>query len=91
MVRQIQDKHCMEFSLKCNCKGVGAVTEAVLILFDSFQLLSAGLVAFTVHQEPCDKQRYARKCLCKFKSFNNKRKENTAPYTLTTLKKNINR
>lgn len=46
MVCQIQDKHCMEFSLKCNCKGVGAVTEALLILFDSFQLLSAGHVAF---------------------------------------------
>lgn len=36
----------MEFGLKCNRKGVGAVTEAVLILFDSFQLLSAGHVAF---------------------------------------------
>lgn len=63
MVCQIQDKHCMEFSLKCNCKGVGAVTEAVHILFDSFQLLSAGHVAFTVHQELCDNRRYARKGL----------------------------
>lgn len=53
----------MEFSLKCNCKGVGAVTEAVHILFDSFQLLSAGHVAFTVHQELCDNRRYARKGL----------------------------
>lgn len=82
MVCQIQDKHCMEFSLKCNCKGVGAVTEAVLILFDSFQLLSAGHVAFTEHQEPCDNQSYAGKSLYRNESPSTMKGRKTALHSL---------
>lgn len=91
MVCQIQDKHRMEFGLKCNCKGVGAVTEAVLILFDSFQLLSAGHVAFTVQQEPCDSRTYAGKRPVHTKSPSTMKGRKILPLYTPYLEENINR